>query len=75
MQRPRVFIDIIIFTILEALLMLLMEQLQQSFYLSRAALSLLRFYDNREKVQLIRTDGGSGLARLSGDADLVMLLR
>uniref|UniRef100_A0A8D0DHT1 HECT-type E3 ubiquitin transferase n=1 Tax=Sander lucioperca TaxID=283035 RepID=A0A8D0DHT1_SANLU len=28
----------------------------------------------REKVQLIRTDGGSGLARLSGDADLVMLL-
>ncbi|KAK1876721.1 E3 ubiquitin-protein ligase HECW2 [Dissostichus eleginoides] len=27
-----------------------------------------------EKVQLIRTDGGSGLARLSGDADLVMLL-
>uniref|UniRef100_A0A3Q1GAX0 HECT-type E3 ubiquitin transferase n=1 Tax=Acanthochromis polyacanthus TaxID=80966 RepID=A0A3Q1GAX0_9TELE len=28
----------------------------------------------REKVQLIRTDGVSGLARLSGDADLVMLL-
>lgn len=37
--------------------------------------SLSCFYDNREKVQLIRTDGGSGLARLSGDADLVMLLR
>ncbi|XP_013882502.1 E3 ubiquitin-protein ligase HECW2 [Austrofundulus limnaeus] len=29
----------------------------------------------REKVQLIRTDGVSGLTRLSGDADLVMLLR
>ncbi|XP_026016029.1 E3 ubiquitin-protein ligase HECW2 isoform X1 [Astatotilapia calliptera] len=28
----------------------------------------------REKVQLIRTDGVSGLARLSGSADLVMLL-
>uniref|UniRef100_A0A1A7YYF1 HECT-type E3 ubiquitin transferase n=1 Tax=Iconisemion striatum TaxID=60296 RepID=A0A1A7YYF1_9TELE len=28
----------------------------------------------REKVQLIRTDGVSGLNRLSGDADLVMLL-
>ncbi|XP_008428833.1 E3 ubiquitin-protein ligase HECW2 isoform X2 [Poecilia reticulata] len=28
----------------------------------------------REKVQLIRTDGVSGLTRLSGDADLVMLL-
>uniref|UniRef100_A0A669CKR9 HECT-type E3 ubiquitin transferase n=1 Tax=Oreochromis niloticus TaxID=8128 RepID=A0A669CKR9_ORENI len=28
----------------------------------------------REKVQLIRTDGVSGLARLSGAADLVMLL-
>ncbi|XP_047432498.1 E3 ubiquitin-protein ligase HECW2 [Mugil cephalus] len=28
----------------------------------------------RDKVQLIRTDGVSGLARLSGDADLVMLL-
>ncbi|XP_069003274.1 LOW QUALITY PROTEIN: E3 ubiquitin-protein ligase HECW2-like [Embiotoca jacksoni] len=28
----------------------------------------------REKVQLIRADGVSGLARLSGDADLVMML-
>uniref|UniRef100_A0A1A8K4U5 HECT-type E3 ubiquitin transferase n=1 Tax=Nothobranchius kuhntae TaxID=321403 RepID=A0A1A8K4U5_NOTKU len=28
----------------------------------------------REKVQLIRTDGVSGVNRLSGDADLVMLL-
>ncbi|XP_016521518.1 E3 ubiquitin-protein ligase HECW2 [Poecilia formosa] len=28
----------------------------------------------REKVQLIRTDGVSGLTRLSGDADLVILL-
>ncbi|KAJ3584158.1 hypothetical protein NHX12_014654, partial [Muraenolepis orangiensis] len=28
----------------------------------------------REKVQLIRADGASGLARLSGDADLVILL-
>ncbi|XP_029941987.1 E3 ubiquitin-protein ligase HECW2 isoform X2 [Salarias fasciatus] len=28
----------------------------------------------REKVQLIRADGVSGLARLSGDADLVILL-
>uniref|UniRef100_A0A3Q2PVK2 HECT-type E3 ubiquitin transferase n=1 Tax=Fundulus heteroclitus TaxID=8078 RepID=A0A3Q2PVK2_FUNHE len=28
----------------------------------------------REKVQLIRNDGVSGLTRLSGDADLVMLL-
>ncbi|XP_017281828.1 E3 ubiquitin-protein ligase HECW2 isoform X2 [Kryptolebias marmoratus] len=28
----------------------------------------------REKVQLIRTDGISGLTRLSGDADLVILL-
>ncbi|KAF3857320.1 hypothetical protein F7725_009179 [Dissostichus mawsoni] len=34
-----------------------------------------RNHSLREKVQLIRTDGGSGLARLSGDADLVMLLR
>ncbi|KAM6958020.1 E3 ubiquitin-protein ligase HECW2 isoform 2-T2 [Tautogolabrus adspersus] len=33
-----------------------------------------RNHSLREKVQLIRTDGGSGLARLSGDADLVMLL-
>ncbi|XP_075905527.1 E3 ubiquitin-protein ligase HECW2 isoform X2 [Nelusetta ayraudi] len=35
---------------------------------------LNRNHSLREKVQLIRTDGGSGLARLSGDADLVMLL-
>ncbi|XP_070711561.1 E3 ubiquitin-protein ligase HECW2 [Pempheris klunzingeri] len=35
---------------------------------------LSRNHSLREKVQLIRTDGGSGLARLSGDADLVMLL-
>ncbi|XP_044044313.1 E3 ubiquitin-protein ligase HECW2 isoform X2 [Siniperca chuatsi] len=33
-----------------------------------------RNHSLREKVQLIRTDGGSALARLSGDADLVMLL-
>ncbi|XP_056287626.1 E3 ubiquitin-protein ligase HECW2-like isoform X2 [Pseudoliparis swirei] len=33
-----------------------------------------RNHSLREKVQLIRTDGGSGLARMSGDADLVMLL-
>ncbi|XP_032361775.1 E3 ubiquitin-protein ligase HECW2 [Etheostoma spectabile] len=33
-----------------------------------------RNHSLRDKVQLIRTDGGSGLARLSGDADLVMLL-
>ncbi|KAM3585476.1 uncharacterized protein V6R79_018428 [Siganus canaliculatus] len=33
-----------------------------------------RNHSLREKVQLIRTDGGAGLARLSGDADLVMLL-
>ncbi|XP_070786535.1 E3 ubiquitin-protein ligase HECW2 [Enoplosus armatus] len=33
-----------------------------------------RNHSLREKVQLIRTDGGSGLARLSGDADVVMLL-
>ncbi|XP_068165225.1 E3 ubiquitin-protein ligase HECW2-like isoform X3 [Antennarius striatus] len=33
-----------------------------------------RNHSLREKVQLIRADGGSGLARLSGDADLVMLL-
>ncbi|XP_054652141.1 E3 ubiquitin-protein ligase HECW2 isoform X3 [Dunckerocampus dactyliophorus] len=33
-----------------------------------------RNHSLREKVQLIRTDGASGLARLSGDADLVMLL-
>ncbi|KAM9327636.1 E3 ubiquitin-protein ligase HECW2 [Pholidichthys leucotaenia] len=35
---------------------------------------LSRNHALREKVQLIRTDGASGLARLSGDADLVMLL-
>ncbi|CAL1598403.1 unnamed protein product [Knipowitschia caucasica] len=35
---------------------------------------LSRNHSLREKVQLIRTDGASGLARLSGDADLVMLL-
>ncbi|XP_072298114.1 E3 ubiquitin-protein ligase HECW2-like [Eucyclogobius newberryi] len=35
---------------------------------------LSRNHSLREKVQLIRTDGVSGLARLSGDADLVMLL-
>nr|XP_046237965.1 E3 ubiquitin-protein ligase HECW2 isoform X2 [Scatophagus argus] len=35
---------------------------------------LSRNHSLREKVQLIRTDGGSGLTRLSGDADLVMLL-
>lgn len=29
----------------------------------------------REKVQFIRNEGASGLARLSSDADLVMLLR
>uniref|UniRef100_A0A7N6FBD1 HECT-type E3 ubiquitin transferase n=1 Tax=Anabas testudineus TaxID=64144 RepID=A0A7N6FBD1_ANATE len=33
-----------------------------------------RNHSLREKVQLIRTDGASGLARLSGDADVVMLL-
>ncbi|XP_056156982.1 E3 ubiquitin-protein ligase HECW2-like isoform X2 [Lampris incognitus] len=33
-----------------------------------------RNHSLREKVQLIRTDGATGLARLSGDADLVMLL-
>ncbi|XP_058473703.1 E3 ubiquitin-protein ligase HECW2 isoform X2 [Solea solea] len=33
-----------------------------------------RNHSLREKVQLIRNDGVSGLARLSGDADLVMLL-
>ncbi|KAM8871422.1 E3 ubiquitin-protein ligase HECW2 isoform 1-T1 [Synchiropus picturatus] len=33
-----------------------------------------RNHSLREKVQLIRTDGVSGLARLSGDADLVILL-
>ncbi|XP_016894253.1 E3 ubiquitin-protein ligase HECW2 isoform X2 [Cynoglossus semilaevis] len=33
-----------------------------------------RNHSLREKVQLIRSDGVSGLARLSGDADLVMLL-
>ncbi|XP_037316049.2 E3 ubiquitin-protein ligase HECW2 isoform X1 [Pungitius pungitius] len=33
-----------------------------------------RNHSLREKVQLLRTDGGSALARLSGDADLVMLL-
>ncbi|KAK7893280.1 hypothetical protein WMY93_022432 [Mugilogobius chulae] len=35
---------------------------------------LSRNHSLRFKVQLIRTDGVSGLARLSGDADLVMLL-
>lgn len=35
---------------------------------------LSRNHSLREKVQLIRTDGVSGLARLSGDADLVILL-
>ncbi|XP_037130273.1 E3 ubiquitin-protein ligase HECW2 isoform X1 [Syngnathus acus] len=35
---------------------------------------LHRNHSLREKVQLIRTDGASGLARLSGDADLVILL-
>ncbi|CAG04946.1 unnamed protein product, partial [Tetraodon nigroviridis] len=35
---------------------------------------LTRNHSLREKVQMIRTEGGSGLARLSGDADLVMLL-
>ncbi|XP_035005748.1 E3 ubiquitin-protein ligase HECW2 isoform X2 [Hippoglossus stenolepis] len=35
---------------------------------------ITRNHPLREKVQLIRTDGVSGLARLSGDADLVMLL-
>ncbi|XP_069376807.1 E3 ubiquitin-protein ligase HECW2 isoform X1 [Paralichthys olivaceus] len=35
---------------------------------------ITRNHSLREKVQLIRTDGVSGLARLSGDADLVMLL-
>lgn len=29
----------------------------------------------REKVQFIRNEGSAGLARLSSDADLVMLLR
>uniref|UniRef100_A0A3B4H239 HECT-type E3 ubiquitin transferase n=1 Tax=Pundamilia nyererei TaxID=303518 RepID=A0A3B4H239_9CICH len=33
-----------------------------------------RLVRDTEKVQLIRTDGVSGLARLSGSADLVMLL-
>uniref|UniRef100_A0A8D3DX83 HECT-type E3 ubiquitin transferase n=1 Tax=Scophthalmus maximus TaxID=52904 RepID=A0A8D3DX83_SCOMX len=35
---------------------------------------VIRNHPLREKVQLIRADGVSGLARLSGDADLVMLL-
>lgn len=30
---------------------------------------------DREKVQFIRNEGVSGLARLSSDADLVILLR
>lgn len=34
----------------------------------------IRNHALREKVQLIRTEGASGLARLSGDADLVILL-
>ncbi|KAM6945795.1 E3 ubiquitin-protein ligase HECW2 [Aplochiton taeniatus] len=34
----------------------------------------IRNHTLREKVQLIRTEGASGLARLSGDADLVILL-
>ncbi|KAA0715784.1 E3 ubiquitin-protein ligase HECW2 [Triplophysa tibetana] len=35
---------------------------------------LVRNHSLREKVQFIRNDGASGLARLSSDADLVMLL-
>ncbi|KAL1021781.1 hypothetical protein UPYG_G00017860 [Umbra pygmaea] len=34
----------------------------------------IRNHSLREKVQLIRNEGASGLTRLSGDADLVMLL-
>ncbi|KAK6325688.1 hypothetical protein J4Q44_G00050300 [Coregonus suidteri] len=34
----------------------------------------IRNHSLREKVQLIRNEGASGLARLSGDADLVILL-
>ncbi len=33
------------------------------------------FFCFREKVQLIRNEGATRLARLSSDADLVMLLR
>ncbi|XP_029461928.1 E3 ubiquitin-protein ligase HECW2 [Rhinatrema bivittatum] len=33
-----------------------------------------RNHSLREKIQFIRTEGASGLVRLSGDADLVMLL-
>uniref|UniRef100_A0A665VEQ8 HECT-type E3 ubiquitin transferase n=1 Tax=Echeneis naucrates TaxID=173247 RepID=A0A665VEQ8_ECHNA len=42
--------------------------------LQERAPDISRNHSLREKVQLIRTDGVSGLARLSGDADLVMLL-
>ncbi|XP_030634925.1 E3 ubiquitin-protein ligase HECW2 [Chanos chanos] len=35
---------------------------------------LIRNHSLREKVQFIRNEGASGLARLSSDADLVMLL-
>ncbi|XP_069471819.1 E3 ubiquitin-protein ligase HECW2 isoform X2 [Ambystoma mexicanum] len=35
---------------------------------------LSRNHSLREKIQFIRTEGTSGLVRLSGDADLVMLL-
>ncbi|XP_051982606.1 E3 ubiquitin-protein ligase HECW2 isoform X5 [Xyrauchen texanus] len=35
---------------------------------------LIRNHSLREKVQFIRNDGASGLARLSSDADLVILL-
>ncbi|KAK1797666.1 hypothetical protein P4O66_008037, partial [Electrophorus voltai] len=36
---------------------------------------LVRNHSLKEKVQFIRNEGASGLARLSSDADLVMLLR
>nr|XP_033801984.1 E3 ubiquitin-protein ligase HECW2 isoform X2 [Geotrypetes seraphini] len=35
---------------------------------------VIRNHSLREKIQFIRTEGASGLVRLSGDADLVMLL-
>jgi len=38
-------------------------------------MKMLTFLIHREKVQFIRNEGASGLARLSSDADLVILLR
>lgn len=37
--------------------------------------AILFFFFYREKVQFIRNEGAAGLVRLSGDADLVILLR